>query len=419
MAKKKILIITDEPKTANSLKEILGEYEFKAEATAENALISASEFKPDLIILDYDLKGVDGLQFFRQINALVPQAKVIMLTILNNIPLAVSATKLGVSDFIRKPLDTKQFCLSVQQSLAFREGAVLPPAGITWLQGNSSKLKQIYSDIKTALAASRNILIFGEIGIEKREIATLVHSYSPRKKRQLRILDLSSFQREDLEAHFWGSLSARNEDDRAGTLYLDQFDGVEENFKLSVLEFFRSKKTGAESDTLIVIGMRRGKVEYPMEKDFALIEIPSLRERKEDLPFLLGQYCLRYSAKHNKTLKGFSTEALDYLMLYDYPGNYRELECIIEQAVLHSTSEIIELKDLPLDFQWVLDAAGKKSFRAGKLQLKDARRKFENELYGILLAKSGGDATAVARFMDVPRTSFTERLEDLSADLPD
>ena len=148
-------------------------------------------------------------------------------------------------------------------------------------------------------------------------------------------------------------------------------------------------------------------------KDYALIEIPPLRERKEDIPYLLGVFLKNYSSKYNRNVKFISTEVLDFLAAYDYPGNYLELESLVQEAVLETVSEKIELKNFPFDFKGLLKTSLKKGL-GENLTLEEAKRRFEKSLYGILLEKSNEEKPQVARFLDIPKTSLVERLEDLT-----
>lgn len=423
MTKKTILLIEDDPKTEAGIREVLGEYELKAVSSAEAAGASIRERNPDLVIIDYDLRGIDGLRVFRQIHLLVPQVKVIMLSVANNITLAVTATKAGVADFLRKPVEAGALRLSVEKNLVGLPEAFPGPAEVVWLQGESDTVKKLYVDIQRALAASRNLILTGERGIEKGKLVEFMHACSLKKRRKLRTLDLSSFRRENLEAFFWAAAqeimaepeigSPRGEEDRCGTLYLENIGTLDENFKRSVFEFFRRRKGNIDKEVLVIVGVYSyGEVQADMTEGYAEVGIPPLRERKEDLPYLLGDYLRFFSAKHNKKARGFSTELLEYLSAYDYPGNYEELEHLIEQGVLLASSEVLELKDIPLHFKAILAVSMKKAFRSGKLSFEEARREFEEDLYRVLLSKSDGDVAAAARFLDLPRTVLAERLEN-------
>lgn len=411
MPRKTILLIADDPKIETRIKEILAEYEIE-KVSAEQAVETLRQKKPNLTILDYDLKGTDGLQVFRQIYAFVPQLKVIMLSASGDISLAVTATKLGVADFLKKPMVAEQLREAVERNISPAGELFLKPAETLWLQGESPALKKMYADLRRALLSLSNLVLLGERGIEKIKAVEFIHAHRPGARGKLKVIDLLSFRRENLEPHFWAAAQeALSEspgiEDRCRTLYLENIEALAENFRASILEFFKTRK----GETLTLIGLYE---KDSAVKDYAQVEIPPLRERKEDLPQLLSHYLELYSTKHDKKIKGISPDLLYFLAAYDYPGNYRELECLLEQAILSAPSEILGLRDLPLPIKSLLEVSIKKAFRSGNLELEKARKMFEKDLYAILLSKAGGDTASVARLMDLPRTVLAERIENLS-----
>lgn len=424
MAKKTILLIEDEPKTETRIKDILNEYGVEAAAKPEAAAEYLAKNKPDLVILDLDLKGQGGLQLFRRVHSLAPQTKIIILSASNDIPLAVSATKLGAADFLRKPIVAEQLQASVRGSISAGEEIIVHPARAGWLQGQSQVLREMYSGILRALPASNNLILYGERGIEKKDLVDFIHANSLKRRRKLQVLDLSSFRRENLETYFWVTVrelmmepeigSVQNEEDRVGTLYLENIENLEESFKLSVFDFFRERKGKVDREILAIIGV----CDKIAVKGYAPIEIPPLCDRRDDLPYLISHYLKLYAKKHNKAVRGISADLLNFLAAYDYPGNFRELECLIEQGVLLARSEVLEPKDIPQDIKALTAVAVKKALGSGK-GLEEASREFEGKLCDLLLSKTEGDVAAVARFLDVPRTVLAERIDELRGDLAD
>lgn len=425
MEKKTILLVEDDPKTEAGIRDALaGEYHIEVAARAELAEAFIEKKKPDLILIDYDLIGTDGLHVFKKVHALAPQIKAIMLSLSNHIPLAVSAAKLGVADFLRKPIEAMQLRKSVESNLSPAEQIFVWPSGIEWLHGDSAGIKTFYAEVQKALLLPRNWALFGEPGIGLESVAAFAHANSLKRKRKLKIMDLASFRRQDLEAHFWAAVqeimgeaeigSVINEEDRCGTLYLKNIETLEENFRMSVLDYFKERKGKIDREILVIIGLR-SKETVPADrlKNYLPVEVPPLRRRKEDIPYLLHYYLKYYSEKNEKDLKGISSALLDFAALYDYPGNYKELERMMEGAVLASTSPVLELKDLLLDFRVILEGALKDILRSGELSFSAAKERFEKTLYEILLSKNEGDVAAAARYLDIPKTVLMERLESL------
>lgn len=413
MTKKTILLIEDDHKTENAIRESLGrEYNLETVKDGEAAAAFLKKKTPDLMIIDFDLKKEDGLQVFKKLQL---SAKVIMLSALGSIPLAVSATKLGVSEFLRKPIDAKQLRIAVEQNITREETRLRWVEGLEWLRGGSPKLKKMFSDISYALQGTKDILLIGERGIPAEKVAEFINVNSPHKNRRLIKIDMSSFRKESLEPHFWASVqefmavpegsSLQSEKERCGTLYLENVCNLDEHFLLAIFNFFKERKKSLR----VIFGYYDKKT---IPGGYALVEIPPLRERKEDLPYLLELYLKRYCSKYNKRVKFVSTEVLEFLATYDYPGNYLELERMIQEAVLKSPGENLELKDFPLDFLGMLQTSLKEGM-AQNLTLEEAKRRFEKDLYHLVLRKSDGDSSKVARFLDVPKSVLVERLKDL------
>ena len=426
--KKTILLIEDDPRVEQAVKSALPGYAIETVKDEKEAASAIGRQKPALFIIDHDLKNADGLQIFRQVRLLAPYVRVIMISHSNDIPLAVSATKLGAADFLRKPLAPKELLASVERNISASDEHNAAPAGVPWLQGEDPSLKKMYADIREALLTHKNMVLVAERGIEKEDLAEYLHQRGWKPKRQVRTIDLASFKRENLEGSFWStvqeavgegkSIGAEHEEDRCGTLFLENIESLEESFRLSIFEFFKEKKEKIDQEALVVIGLFAAKSLLPhLHNNYSLIEVPSLRERKGDIPQLINRRLSALCAEYNKTIKAVSSELLYLFSLYDFPGNYHELESLLVAGVLVSTSDTLEIKDLPLDFKMLTSLAIKDAQLKGKLSLEESRRWLEKLTYKTLLAKNGGDVAAAARFLDIPRTALAERAGDLGSDL--
>ncbi|MFH1683590.1 MAG: response regulator [Candidatus Margulisiibacteriota bacterium] len=417
MARKTILLIAEDHKTAASIKEILG-HQFHLEIVkgSKPAITAIEKKTPDLIIIDFDLRGEDGLQIFKELGTTV---KVIMLSVSGSIPLAVSATKQGIAEFLRKPVDPEQLKKAVEINIAKEEIKLHWTDEMEWLKGGGPALKRMFDAIQAALRENKDIILFGERGIPKDVVAEFVHNNGPKKESRIAKVDVASFRKETLEAHFWATIqelmslpkadSIQDEEDRCGTIYLNNIGNLDELFRLSIFNFF----SGRRKSIRVIIGINdKNEIPKLKLKGFAEIVVPPLRERKEDLPHLLRLHLKRYSEKYGKSVAFISRELLDFLAAYDYPGNYAELERVIENAVLAASSNNLEVDNFPFDYQGLLCAAQKKGLEEN-LTLEEAQKHFEKELYYILLKKTKGDSSKVARFLDVPKTVLAERIEDL------
>ncbi len=418
MTKKTILLIEDDHKTEGAIKEALGK-EFGVETVkgGEAAAAFLQKKSPDLIIIDFDLKGKDGLQLFKEMQ---PPVKVIMLSASGSIPLAVTATKLGVSEFLRKPINAEQLKEAVEQNIAREEIRLRWIEGLEWLRGGSLRVRELLADVQEAVRGTDDVFLVGERGVPLDKVAEFLNANSAHRTRKLQKIDMASFRRESLEPHFWASLqefmalpegsSLSSEKERCGTVYLENLENLDEHFLQAIFNFFRERRGKIDKSIRAVFGF----YERSAVPKFArcLIEIPPLRERKEDLPFLLELYLKRYSAQYNKEVGYVSIGVLEFLAAYDYPGNYLELERMIQEAVLCAPAENLALEHFPVDFRAAMNA----SLRSGleeNLPLEEAKRRFEKDLYHLMLKKTEGDSSRVARFLDVPKSVLVERLKDL------
>ncbi|MDD5382485.1 MAG: response regulator [Candidatus Margulisbacteria bacterium] len=411
MTRKTILLITDDHKTETAVKETLGKhYGLETAKDKETAAALLAKKLPDLAIIDFDLKGEDGLQIYKNLGLTV---KTIMLSASGSIPLAVSATKLGVEEFLRKPIDAEHLQRAVETNLPKEEVKLRWPEGLEWLRGESPGLKKMLSEIQEILRGNKDVILVGERGIPKEQIAELIHLNGPRKERKLARVDLAAFRKEALEAHFWTTIQELMAiPAAAGTIYLDTLHNLDELFLLSVFNFFHERPNKIDKSIRAIIGVYNKSQAQKAGKNYVVIEVPKLRDRKADLPYLVEFYLASSARKHGKNIKYLAADVLDLLAAYDYPGNYLELERLIEEAVLSADSDKLELKNFPVDLNGLVNAAQKKGL-SEDLPLEKARQVFERKLYAVLLEKAKGETAKVARFLDVPKTALTDRLDNL------
>ncbi len=417
MANRTILLIEDNAKTAAALRDYL-KRQFQVEVVkgADQAAAWLAKRTPDLIIIDFDLKAEDGLQVFKKLGTTV---KVIMLSASGNIPLAVSATKLGVAEFLRKPVEAGQLKEAVERSLPQEALRLHWTSSVDWLRSGSPAVKRMLDQIQQALQQNRDIALVGERGIAKAAVAEFIHQNSPQHKRQLVKVDVTAFRREDLEAHFWTTVqelmalpdkgSVKDLSDRCGTIYLENIDRLDEHFQMTIFKFFQERRGKADKSIRAIIGLDQ---EAKPARDLTAVNIPALRERREDLPKLLELYLRRAARRCGKPIRFVSSSLLDWLSAYDWPGNYQELRRLIEEAVLLAPSDKLDLANFPLDYRG-LAAQARHGAMQENLSLAQARQRFEKILYPVLLDKLKGEKTQLARFLDISRTTLTERLENL------
>lgn len=421
MSKKTILLIEDNPKIVATINGALSrDYNLTVVDSEAAAADFLSKKSAQLILIDFDLKPKDGLQVFRELKTVI---KTVMFSASNNIPLAVLASKAGIVAFLRKPLNIEELKEVVGQNVLEQSGRPVWPKETAFLRGESPELMKMFNRLWEAIRNNRDIVLLAETGVPKASLVDFIHLNSAKKKRQLMTLDLKTFEKEDLEIYFWSSLtemmslpnaaSLKGEENRCGTLYLENIEVLDSHFVKTIFDFFRQRRPKIDKSIQVIIGCSDENLLQKINiKDYSLIRIPALRERKEDLPYLIDLYLKKAAAKYNKEIEAIETGALKVLMTYDFPGNYVELEKLVQTAVLTSSTNILQVEDFPFDFNAFVKVAIKKGLRAG-VALSAAKQQFERSLYDILLAKTDGDQAAVAGFLDLPKSNLLERLENL------
>lgn len=401
-----ILLITDDPKTAQSVREGLGDKHTVETAASQKAAEQfLRETQPALIIIDHDLRGQDGLQLFKNLR---PAQKVIMLSGSGSIPLAVTATKLGVAEFLRKPLASAQLKAAVADCLAEAPANLDLSGELAWLQGRGGALNNFFAELRRLFVGNKDLVLTGERGIEKLPVAELLHF---NRNRKFVALNLTAFKGEAMEPHFWTTLqellalpetnSLQQEEERCGTLFLDRFDELDETFQGSLLNFLADRPGRVDRSVRVIIGVSGERNIGQLEK----LVIPPLRERKEDLPALLAYYLKKAGREYDLPRGDLAVETMVTLSQYDWPGNYAELEALIRSALLTGS------------FSFSLSELARTSLESSlgeRLSLSAARREAEKRLYSNLLEQTGNDRAAAARFLDQPRDVLSDRLEDLA-----
>ncbi len=428
---KKVLILEDNPDITGEIKEILGEeYEVKEAKNATEAIDFLQTWLPDIIIQDCDVKGEDSFDVFKRLKSINPYINILMISSTSEIRTAVTAAKMGVSDFLRKPLTAQRFKESVEKTLSTEE--ILPfkvaaLEGAEWLSGGSSVLSEFLKNLEAAARSDLDSILIGERGIPKDIVAELIHKSGRSRNKKYVFLDLISFSKEATEQHFWTTfielLEARMdllEEETVGTIHLLRFEVLPKHFQISILQFLnkRKKEFLANLDKSIKLIISTDKEEdiqnferVELLSPFFKLIIPPLRERMEDLPILIDSYLNKFSKIYAKVVRGVSTNLLPLMSLYGWPGNYVELENLLLGATLSTKGEIITLHDFQIDSGFVTDTILKKFFSQRILMLEDVRENFEKEVLGLVLEKVGWDESRAATFLDIPKTILQERMK--------
>jgi two-component system response regulator GlrR len=399
--------------------------------SGETALAVLETQRPDLVLTDLVMTGIDGIRLLCEIHRQDPVMPVILVSGQASISEAVTATHLGASTFLTKPIDRDTLVAEVRQALASHPGAQSQAAdgfaaGIIY---RSQVMAELLSRARLVAGVDTTVLITGETGTGKEILAEAVHKASPRANAPFVAVNCSAIPEELLESElfghekgaFTGAISRHEGLFKAangGTLFLDEIGDMPLSLQaklLRVLQDFKVRPVGSTQaipvDVRIISATHHDLEQLVVQGDFRedlfyrLSVIPlhmsSLRERREDIPLLAEHFARRVARRTGRPVKHFAPEALRHLTGADLPGNVRQLQNLVEQCSILSPSDIIPLE---------LTAQALRDKPSGIPTLDEARSAFERRyLIGILRAAEG-NITNAARMAGRNRTEFYKLL---------
>lgn len=445
MAGEIILIVDDEKAIQTSLRGVLEDegYRVTAVGAGSEALARLTEETPDLILLDIWMPGMDGLEVLAEIKRLRLDQAVVMISGHGTIETAVKATKLGAYDFIEKPLSLEKTLLTVARGLEHsrleRENRELRQQVERQHQivGDSPAILELRRQIEIAAPTNGRVLIYGENGAGKELVARAIHALSARREGPFVEVNCAAIPEELIESElfghekgaFTGALSRRKgkfELADGGTLFLDEIGDM--SFKtqakvLRVLEEQAFERVGGKETIKVdvrviaasnqnlqeLIGRGRFRDDLFYRLNVIPIEVPPLRERKEDIPLLVQHFIAVFSAENGKRPKTVSVEALAYLLAYDWPGNVRELRNMVERLVIMAPRDAIGPEDLPPPLR--PKEAARLEETAKEKTLKEAREAFERAYILAELRANDWHMTRTAERLGIERSHLYRKLK--------
>ncbi|MBU0687664.1 MAG: response regulator [Candidatus Margulisbacteria bacterium] len=436
MSDKEIIlyVLTDDEGVKSFLSENLkNEAKIDFLQSVPEAIEKAKAAPPAVFIIDYHLKAMNGLEVYKLLKTSLSDLKVIMLSVLNSIPLAVSAAKQGVDEFLRKPLHRESFLKAlhelIEESYKVSSFDLPKEEGMEWLFGRGTTLKNTIVEAEKALKGFKDIIIVSEAGIDSLGFAKALHANGRLPGRKFVVLDLASFEKESSESHFWTMLqklltlkegSLETEEELCGTILLVNFEALEFHFRHSILEFLKNKsqRIGAEKldkkiRIMVTVSDKEGLSAFTKDgllDSFYILSLPSLRDRKNDLPKILVAYIEKYNRDYAKQVKYISTECLDLLFYSAFRGNYKELEDLVAIAILRSQTEYLGVKDLPLTLKDLEDITLAKLSAKRFFEMNLAEREFDDVFLKTIFEKASGDADEAARFLSISKLALQEQI---------
>jgi putative PEP-CTERM system response regulator len=447
-----VLIVDDEIGTRESLKMILkNDYDVFLAKDAEEAFLQTKAHSPDVILLDIILPDLDGLKVLERIKQNDPDMIVIMITATKTVKTAVEAMKLGAYDYVTKPFDIDELRLIVSRSLStraleqevkYRREEMDKSFDFGNIIGKSKSMKEIFKVVKQIADSKSTALIMGESGTGKELISRAIHYNSNRKNYPFVTINCAAIPETLIESELFGHEKGaftnaierklgRFEVAHQGTLFLDEIGELSLATQAKILRFLEEKEfnrvggsktikvdvrlitaTNKDLNQLIKKGSFREDLFYRI--NVVPIVIPPLRERKEDIPLLIDHFLNKFNIENNKNVKGMSEEALELMMQYEWPGNIRELENLIERVIALTSNEYIQLEELPLSFKNIPKINGlKESVLDGKVSFSQAEEEFEREVILDALKRTNYIQSHAAEILGVSRRILKYKMDKL------
>jgi len=441
----KVLVVDDEPLNLDLLEQELSDRGYIVERAGGGieALDKAKTRSPQLVILDYLMPDMDGIEVLRRLRRDGVDIPVIMVTAHGTIEKAVEAMKHGANDFITKPFDADHLALTVGKALHAeklgREVEILSQQAderYRLVAGDSPAMRQAVDFARKAAASRSTVLLLGESGTGKEVIARAIHRWSERKDEPFIAINCAGLSRELLESelfgHEKGAFTGAHQLKRGkielahgGTVFLDEVGDTAPELQARLLRFLQERQfervggtRSVEVDVRIIVATSRDLERTVRQGEFredlyyrinvVAIRLPPLRERKEDIAMLAHHFLQRFAAETKKTFTGIAEDAMARLIAHDWPGNVRELANAIEHAVVLGRGPVVTARDLPANLVSARSAAASEtpSYHAAL----DACKR---EVIVAALAKTGGNRAAAAKVLGLQRTYLSRLLRSL------
>lgn len=372
----KVLLIDDEDSILRIIKTVLEKKGFDVDIakTKKDALVALSQRQYNLILSDYRLEDGTGLDILREFRRRDKTTAYIIITAYGSINGAVEAIKEGANHYIPKPIEVENL-LKIVEFFREKSNICIEVEEFEGIVGKSKKMREIFNEISIVSKSESSILIEGESGTGKELVAKAIHRLSKRKDRPFIALNCCAIPSELFENEFFGhekgAYTGANQREigkielaNDGTLFLDEIGEMPLFMQAKLLrvlqekEFYRiGGKNPIPMKCRTISATNRNLEEMVENKEFREdlfyrinvihIKIPPLRERKEDIPLLAKKFLEKFNKLNDKNIVGIDSDAMDILMNYDWPGNVRQLENVIERAVVICQSDFIKLEHLP------------------------------------------------------------------------
>jgi two-component system response regulator HydG len=440
-----ILVVDDDTAHRTMLRTLIGGWGYRIEEADDGstAIEMVMKHPYDLILMDIRMVRVSGLEALSQIKVFNPSIPIIIMTAYSSVDSAVEALKKGAYDYLTKPLDFEVLKICIERAMEHRqlkeENLILRETlGKNFdtrnIVARSESMLRILDTVSRVAPTESTVLITGESGTGKELIAGAIHFNSPRKHGPFIKINCAAVSETLLDSELFGHekgaftgahrrREGKFELANGGTIFLDEVSEMSLLMQAKILRAIQEKEiTRVGGDEIIKVDVRviaatnkdleteiqqgRFREDLFWRLNVVSINIPPLRERRDDIPLLADHFLKMFASKNNKQIKGFTPKAMDRIIRYMWPGNVRQLMNAIESAVVLSQSPYIDENDLPLPMQEKIPSK-KEIYELGNMTLEEV----EKMVILRTLRLTGGNKSETARKLGITRKTLNEKLK--------
>jgi two-component system, NtrC family, response regulator HydG len=446
MSKVKILVVDDEATARNGLAKLLEQEGYQVDTAADGveALASIADNAPALIISDLKMPNMDGMELLKQLRERGIDTPTVVATAFGEVSTAVAAMRAGAEDYLTKPIDFDALLLVVERTLQReelkseaenlrRQLRARDKEGLEGLLGASAAMQRVYQIVRQVAPARATVLITGESGTGKGEVARAVHALSPRASAPIVSLHCAALAESLLESELFGHEKGaftgadkkrvgRIEQADGGTLFLDEIGEIPPATQIKLLRVLQERcfeRVGGNEtvkvDVRVVAATNKNLAEEVREGRFredlyyrlnvVHVEMPPLRQRGNDVVLLAEHFLRRFARENNRRIDGFSEAARAKLVAHRWPGNVRELENAVERAVVFTEGELVEAEALPFD-------AAPATIEGGPRVPGATMAELEKHAILATLDAVGGSTSKAAEMLDISARTIQYRLHE-------
>ncbi len=447
MEKKIILIVEDDPSVGESIRQLLKKrgYDILLASNGKEALPLLRQRVVDLVITDVVMPKMDGIELLEAVKGLKPEIEVIVISAQGTIEKAVQAMKLGAFDFVEKPINARVISLLVERALE-KQTLILQNKDLRSkledrfhfknIIGKSEKMVKLFDLIEHIAPYDSSVLIIGESGTGKELFANAIHYNSPRASMPFIKVSCASLSEGIIESELFGhekgsftgaitSRKGRFEIAHQGTLFLDEVEDIPLATQIKLLRVLQEgefERVGGNKTIKVNIriiaasnrdlqeAVRNGTFREDLyyRLNVVNIKLPALKERREDIPFLVHFFIEKFNQRYHMKVKGVSQRAMNDLIDYDWSGNVRELENTIESVMVINSPEVIDIQHLPQEMKDFKETPGTIPIKIGT-----PLEKIEREMLIQTLKATKGNKRKAAELLGINVRTIHRKMEGI------